>query len=120
LRDRYRWESRELATTYAAAVAAMRSYYRTKPELRDRLSTLLVELRREFGVKATLAAALGGPYLRWQIRREQRRLADGWTYEPPTFYDWNDAMFAAAERSSPSATWIRSVVPIVANAPREI
>ena len=32
------------------------------------------------------------PVGRWQIRKEEKRLAAGWTYEPPTFYTRNDAV----------------------------
>jgi hypothetical protein len=42
-------------------------------------------------LKARLFAALGGPYILRKIRSEEARLSRGWTYEPPTFYEINDA-----------------------------
>ena len=34
-------------------------------------------------------AAVGGRYILSKIRREEKRLAAGWQYEPPTFYETN-------------------------------
>lgn len=98
VRDRVEWESRSLRTQYPAMVAAARRYFRDRPALRDKMDRLLKELTREFGWKARLAAALGGRYLEWSSRREARRLASGWTYEPPTFYEVNDAAAALPRR----------------------
>ena len=44
---------------------------------------------------------VGGRYLYEKICDEQRRLAEGWTYEPPTFYDANDAALACPTRAIP-------------------
>ena len=41
-------------------------------------------------------ALLGGPYVYWKLRREEKRLAAGQTYEPPTFYEKNAACHDAA------------------------
>jgi hypothetical protein len=91
IRRRFEWGNTGMATTYAAVVAATRCYYRRSPSMRDRLSRLLGDLFREFGWMARLYAAVGGPYVHWTVRREERRLSRGWTYEPPTFYEHNDA-----------------------------
>jgi biotin synthase-like enzyme len=91
VRRRYHWEARELATTSTALVAAVRRYYRGDSKLRAEMDELLAELFAEFGWKARLAATFGGPYVAWRIRREEKRLAKGWTYEPPTFYEQNAA-----------------------------
>ena len=56
-----------------------------------KMSALLADLHREFGWKSRLFSALGSRYVLWKIRREEKRLAAGWTYEPPTFYEKNDA-----------------------------
>lgn len=53
------------------------------------MTLLLQELYREFGLKSRLTAAIAGPIVLWKIRREEQRLAAGWTYEPPTFYESN-------------------------------
>ena len=67
--------------------------------MRAKMDGVLKELYREFGWKSRLAAAVGGPYVHRCVRREERRLAKGWTYEPPTFYEHNRA--AAELRGTP-------------------
>jgi biotin synthase-like enzyme len=89
IRRHIAWEAKALSTTYAAAVWAVKRFYRTTPEMHVRLKALLRELYAEFGVAARLSAAIGGPYVLWNLRREQQRLANGWTYEPPTIYEAN-------------------------------
>jgi len=108
IRRRYAWEARELATTFSAAVAGARLYYRGNPAMRAKMSALLDELRREFGWKSRVFAALGGPYVLWKLRREEKRLARGWDYEPPTFYERNDAV-----EDNPAAAPCRYATPRV-------
>ena len=50
---------------------------------------------KEFGNVARVASRAGGPVLLWTVRREERRLAAGRTYEPPTFLErsnWGGAV----------------------------
>ncbi|MCD4825028.1 MAG: cobalamin-dependent protein [Phycisphaerae bacterium] len=89
VRRRYAWEARELATSFAAVTAATKRYYRKNPALRAKMSAILKDLYREFGFKARIYAALGGRYVLWNIRKEAKRLAAGWTYEPSTYYEKN-------------------------------
>lgn len=91
IRARFAWEARELGTTFTAVVAAVRLYYRDQPDLFAKATALLNELYAEFGWKARLYGAIGGRYVLHTIRREEKRLASGWTYEPPTFYERNAA-----------------------------
>jgi hypothetical protein len=72
------------------------------------MSRLLGVMNREFGWKSRLFAAIGGPYVLWKIRQEEKRLARGWTYEPPTFYEVNDA---ASLAGAPAAAQCRYVTP---------
>jgi radical SAM superfamily enzyme YgiQ (UPF0313 family) len=87
IRRRYAVETRGLATTYSAAVAGAKIYYRKNLAMRAKMATLLSDLHHEFGLKSRLISLLVGPYVLWQIRREEKRLAAGWTREPPTFYE---------------------------------
>lgn len=89
IRERIRWESKELPTTWSAVVAAARRHYRNDDATRARLDALRDELRQEFGMKSSVAAAIGGRVVFYMMRRELRRLAAGATSEPPTFYDSN-------------------------------
>lgn len=93
IRRRFAFEVRELRTTFSAALAGMRRYFHShgNAAMQAKMDALLGELYREFGLKSRLFAAVGGPYVHWKILREEKRLAQGWTYEPPTFYECNEA-----------------------------
>jgi hypothetical protein len=92
IRRRFQWEARELGDSFAALVGASRRYFDQQPALRAKMSSLLAELYQEFGWKARVYSFLGGRWLLGRIRREEKRLAAGWTYEPPTFYERNAAV----------------------------
>jgi len=92
IRRRYAFEVKSLPTSWAAAVKACQIYYRDNPALHRQMTELLAEIYAECGWKARLAAELGGRWLLRQVRKEEKRLAQGWTYEPPTFYDRNPAV----------------------------
>lgn len=90
IQSRFAWEARDLAVTYSGALWAARrwlkkSWQRESAAVAAKISELLRELRREFGWRTRLGAPLVGRYLHWTLKREERRLAKGWTYEPPTF-----------------------------------
>jgi hypothetical protein len=53
------------------------------------MDALLERLYREFGWKTRLFAPLSGSYLYYTLKREEKRLARGWTYEPDSFYEKN-------------------------------
>jgi hypothetical protein len=80
------------------------------------MSRLLKEMYREFGWTSRLFAAIGGPYVLRKIREEEKRLAQGWTYEPPTFYEVNAAVNPG---KCPSASRCRYVAPQVVSQERE-
>ena len=89
IRRRYAWEARELGTAFAAAISAIKLYYRKNTMIRTKMSAILKDLHHEFGLKSRLIAAVGGRYLLGKIRKEEKRLAKGGTIEPPTFYEKN-------------------------------
>jgi radical SAM superfamily enzyme YgiQ (UPF0313 family) len=89
IRERIHWESKDLATTWAAVAAASRRYYRDDAVMLRRLDALKEALIREFGLKARVAGGLGGHFVYCMMRREMRRLERGETTEPPTFYESN-------------------------------
>ncbi len=111
VRRRFAWEARELSTTFAAAVWAARSFYRDNSVMKAKMSELLQDLCREFGIKARLAASFGGRYVLRKLRAEHRRLASGWTYEPPTFYEMNERFAHLSGENRSLATPCRSVCP---------
>jgi hypothetical protein len=87
IRRRFRWEARKLPTSYSAATAGAKLFYRDNPAMHPKLASLLSDLKREFGWKSRLMSLFGGRYVLRQIRREEKRLANGWTCEPPTYYE---------------------------------
>jgi len=92
IRERFAWQARNLAFGHAGAVWAARRWFRSNPELAAKLSRTLSEFYREFGLRSRLGAPVVGRYLGVMLRREERRIRDGWTYEPPTFREVNEAM----------------------------
>lgn len=99
IRQRFAWEVTDFDTVFTAMAAAAARYYRHEPPMRAEMRALVNQLCEAFGWKARLAALLGGPYVYWKLRREQRRLERGWTYEPPTFYETNQPSDAEPSRA---------------------
>ncbi len=89
VRTRLANEVRPLKTTYAAAVWAMKRWYRHDPRMHTMMGSILSDLYREFGWKTRVLVPLMGVVAFLALGREQRRLASGWTYEPKTFYEKN-------------------------------
>jgi hypothetical protein len=93
VRDRFTWEARELVVTYPATLwAARKWFHKSNPALSTKLTMLLNEIKQEIGLKARLAAPLGGRVALSKLRKEDRLLKAGWMYEPPTFYEMNEQM----------------------------
>ena len=110
IRRRFAWEARDLPTVYSAVVAAARLGYRGNPAMRAKMDTLLKDLHSEFGLKSRFYSAVGGRYVYWKIRREEKRLARGWTYEPSTFYEQNEAAQQLPRVDGPQAALCRPVI----------
>lgn len=96
LRTRFADEAKTLATTLSGAVWATRAWFRSSTELHQKLDDLLQDLYRTFPLRARLAAPLVGRYLLRRMHAEDARLRTGWTREPPTFYEHNDAALRQA------------------------
>ena len=89
IRDRYAWEVRLISGSYAGLVWAARKWFRRQGLDARKISATLDEIHREFGLKSRLASWLMGPFLYRMFKKEERRLANGWTYEPTTVYEKN-------------------------------
>jgi radical SAM superfamily enzyme YgiQ (UPF0313 family) len=88
VRQRVANETAKLRTTYDAALWAMeKRLRRTNAAVSEKIRSLRREIEHEFGVVTRLARALTGPILLWSSSREDRQLARGKTYEPPTFVE---------------------------------
>ena len=91
VRERFAWEVFPLHSTYAGAVWAMRKWYRNDDRIAEKADKLLTDIYATFGWKTKLVAPLIGRYTFFSLKKEEERLADGWTYEPYVFYEKNEA-----------------------------
>lgn len=91
VRARFAHEASNLPNNYAGALWAAQQQYRYDPHRLRLISVLLDELYAEFGEVARSAAPIVGRRLYRALQREEKRLQQGWTYEPPTFYETNSA-----------------------------
>jgi len=91
IRARFAHEAGNLPVNYAGALWACRRRYRGDPHRRQLIGRVLDELCAEFGEVARRSAPIVGRRLYHALRCEEERLRQGWTYEPPTFYETNSA-----------------------------
>ena len=88
VRERFAREAKKLNSAYSAALWAMeREFKKVNRSVSEQIHKLRREVEEEFPVVARLTAASLGPILLWTTRREEKRLALGRTYEPPTFIE---------------------------------
>jgi len=101
VRKRVAWEVFLLRSTYAGAVWAMRKWYRNDPRLTEKADRLLKDIYAAFGWKTRIAAPPLGWFAWFALKREEARLAMGWTYEPRSFHEKNEAAMAL-EKAHPA------------------
>ncbi len=94
IRDRYLVDVKPLRNMYAGAVWAMMKWYRQDEVLYAQLGDLLQDIYATLGMQPRLVAPLAGRYIYRAMRREEKRLAAGWTIEPKTFLEKNEAALA--------------------------
>ena len=88
VRERFAREISKLKSGYSGALWAMEKQFRELNEsVSTRIKALRGEVEKEFGFAAKVNARALGPLLLWTARWEERRLAKGKTYEPPTFLE---------------------------------
>ncbi len=105
IRRRFKWEARRLVW-FSAVVGAAAKYYRDSPVMSAKIRSLLNNLYAEYGWRARLLAFVGSRWLFRKICDEEKRLADGRTYEPQTFCERNEAV-----EERPEIPFCRSVIP---------
>ena len=103
IRRNYSRDGMLLRTSYAGAVWAMHRHLRGNDHLEAKLGDLLKRFYGEFGWTTRVMAAAIGRYILFMLRREEKRLAAGWTYEPTTVVEKNDAALAL-EKNAPAPT----------------
>ena len=88
VRERFGREMKKLGSVYNAALWVMeRQFGKVNRTVSEQIHVLRREVEREFPMAARLTASLLGPVLLWSSRREERRLASGHTYEPPSIME---------------------------------
>ena len=88
VRERFSDEVATLKKAYGGILWAMeRQFRKTNDSVSRQIHSLRKDLQHEFGLASRVVSNLLGPYLLWSARREERRLANGFTYEPPTFVE---------------------------------
>jgi hypothetical protein len=68
----------------------MRKWYRNDARIAEKADKLLKDIYDTFGWKTKLIAPLIGRYTLRSLKKEEERLAHGWTYEPSSFYEKNE------------------------------
>ncbi|MBZ5524013.1 MAG: cobalamin-dependent protein [Acidobacteriia bacterium] len=88
VRERFTRQAKKLSSAYNAALWVMeREFRKVNRNVSEQIHRLRHEVEKEFPVIARLTAASLGPVLLWSTRREEKRLASGHTYEPPTLIE---------------------------------
>ena len=106
IRNRIKWETGGIATTFAASLWAGRKWFKDDPTISKLIDEMLSEVYKEFGLVARLAGPTIGRYVYRKIKQEDAALAAGKTYEPPTFYERN---YVETDPSARKAGLIESV-----------
>ena len=88
VRERFAREMGKLSGVYSSALWAMEYQFKKVDRgVSEKIRALRQEFKQESGVMARMLPAILGPVLLWTTQREERRLARGKTYEPPTILE---------------------------------
>jgi hypothetical protein len=99
IRERVAWDATPLRSTYAGAVWAMRKWYKGNKRLCGKMDDLLQDFYRTFGWKTRMLAPLIGRYALAKLQGEEKRLKEGWSYEPRTLREKNAAALALENKA---------------------
>ena len=95
IRSRFDWEARQLRSAYGACLYAMEKRFKeTNEAVAAQIRGLRREVEKEFGLLTTVLARVIGPVLVRTSKWEEKRLAKGKVYEPPTIIErrnWSEA-----------------------------
>jgi hypothetical protein len=104
VRNRYREEVKPLRSIYAGAVWAMRKWYQQDQDLYQQLDDLLQDIYKTLGLQPRLLAPLVGRYVYRTMKKEEKRMAAGWTIEPETVLEKNQAALTEATDTTATST----------------
>jgi hypothetical protein len=87
IRKRFAREMEDMPVIYSGALWSTLRWFKDNSMIVERMKEVLERIYREFGLKSRLAAPVVGRWILYCLRKEQKRLQAGLTYEPPTFYE---------------------------------
>ena len=88
VRARFEREISEAKAAYGGILwATERQLKKSNPAISEKIRELREQMATEFGFASRLTARILGPLLLWTTRREEKRLANGKTYEPETIIE---------------------------------
>jgi radical SAM superfamily enzyme YgiQ (UPF0313 family) len=88
VRNRFTREMGRLSGVYSSALWAMeRQFRKVDPRVSNEIGELRHEFKQASGIISRMLPVVLGPVLLWTTRREERRLARGKAYEPPTILE---------------------------------
>jgi hypothetical protein len=106
IRERFAWQAKGLATARAGGLWAGRHWFRKNPAVFEKLGATLEEVFRNFGFGSRFLAPVLGRLMLLALRREDRRLRRGVTYEPPLCYEQNERARAIRISSAGPIAWV--------------
>ncbi|MBI4431550.1 MAG: cobalamin B12-binding domain-containing protein [Candidatus Omnitrophica bacterium] len=113
IRDRFAYEAHELYLKYAGSLWAAKRWFNKNLKLVERISTVLEDVKREFGLKARLMTPIVGRVILHKIRKEDEFLKSGGTYEPPVFYELNQQMIALKQKVRAGFQPVKWISPLL-------
>jgi radical SAM superfamily enzyme YgiQ (UPF0313 family) len=93
IRRRFQKELEAMPVLYAGALWAARAWLGGDSPVTPQITRTLEQIRQEFGFRSRISAPILGRIILHRIRKEEKRLAGGHTYEPPTFYETSVRIF---------------------------
>ena len=88
VRERFAREMGKLSGVYSSALWAMeRQFRKVDQKVSGQIHALRYEFKQESAFVSRMLPIVLGPVLLWTTRREEKRLAGGKTYEPPTILE---------------------------------
>jgi pyruvate-formate lyase-activating enzyme len=106
IRERFASQAKGLATARAGGLWAGRHWFRKDPVVFEKLGATLEEVFRSFGIGSRFLAPVLGRLMLLALRREDRRLRQGKTYEPPLCYEQNERARAIRISSAEPIAWV--------------
>ncbi len=111
IRRRHERKAKTLATVQAGCLWAGKRWFKDNRQVLDNINAILSDVYKESGLRARVAAPIYGRIILGRLRREAERLANGWTHEPPTFYETNLETVPAARAPADRTGRVRSLPP---------